>query len=156
MSSDFDSAGQHAVEVIPGLILGGIIRLDEIPSLKPDVLVPLDWLPGWVWNSGFRGEIVYCPITDYGILPDDVLDRYAEKIAGLLREGKRVGMFCIGGHGRTGYMASCVLSALGEKQPVRFLREHYSYKAVETLEQEKAVGKFAGRHEVSVDFSTHN
>ena len=52
MSSGFDDDRQHAVEVIPGFILGGIYNLEEILYLKPDVLFPLDRLPGWVWNSG--------------------------------------------------------------------------------------------------------
>ena len=109
MSSGFDDERQHAVEVIPGFILGGIYNLEEILYLKPDVLFPLDRLPGWVWNSGFRGEIVYYPITDYDVLPDDVLDKLAEAAAERLRAGKRVGMFCIGGHGRTALPgAACV------------------------------------------------
>ena len=148
MSSGFDDDRQHAVEVIPGFILGGIYNLEEILYLKPDVLFPLDRLPGWVWNSGFRGEIVYYPITDYDVLPDDVLDKLAEAAAERLRAGKRVGMVCICGHGRTGYAASCVLHLLGEKRPIAFLRDNYSYKAVETQEQEAAVKRFRERHVV--------
>ena len=60
-------------EIIPGLILGGLRDLNDILKAKPDVLFPLDRLPGTVWDNGFRGEIVYYPITDMDVLPDDVL-----------------------------------------------------------------------------------
>ena len=55
-----------ANEVIPRLMLGGINELDFMLRWKPDVLVPLDRLPGSVWETGFRGEILYYPITDFG------------------------------------------------------------------------------------------
>lgn len=147
MSRGFEEERQQAVEVIPGLILGGFYSLDEILAMNPDAVFPLDRAPGSIWRSGFRGEIVYYPITDYGILPDDVLDRLVEEIVERLHAGRRVGVFCIGGHGRTGYVASCVIwRMLGEKKPVAYLREHYSYKSVETLEQENAIERYQQRH----------
>ena len=146
MSSDFDDEKQHAMEVIPGLILGSYYTFEEILFMKPDVLFPLDRAPGYIWKRGFRGEIVYYPITDYDILPDDVLDRLVDAVVERLRAGKRVGMFCIGGHGRTGYVASCVLHRFGIKRPVYFLRDKYSYKAVETNEQMDSIAEYIERH----------
>ena len=137
---------QQPVEIVPGLILGSFHRLDEILNMKPDVLFPLDRLPGWIWGFGYRGEIVYYPVTDYGILPDDVLDRLVDELLAKLQAGKKIALFCIGGHGRTGYVASCVLHMLGTKRPISFLRDQYSEKAVETLEQEHAVKRFQERH----------
>lgn len=133
-------------EIIPGLILGGIRDLEEMVRMQPDVLVPLDHLPGDIWDMGFRGNILYCPITDYFILPDDVLDRIVRQICELLQNGKRAAVFCLGGHGRTGYIASCVLFQMGIPAPIAYLRTHYSQYAVETEKQELAVERFCHTH----------
>lgn len=147
VSRGFEDEENRAVEVIPGLILGGYYELKEILSMNPDVLFPLDRAPGSIWDDGFRGEIVYFPITDYSILPDDVLDRLVDAVVERLRAGKRVGLFCIGGHGRTGYVASCVIyMMLGVGKPISYLRDHYTYKAVETMEQVHAIERFQERH----------
>lgn len=71
---DFDRE-HEAKEIVPGLILGGLRDLRQILAMEPEVLAPLDRLPGEVWESGFRGEILYYPITDLGVLPDEVLDK---------------------------------------------------------------------------------
>ena len=133
-------------EIVPGLILGGISDLDAMLAMGPDVLLPLDRLPGSVWQTGFRGEILYCPITDRGVLPDDVLDRLAGAIVDRVRAGKRVALFCLGGHGRTGYAAACALFLLGVAEPMPFLWNRYSPSAVETDVQEAAVLRFCRRH----------
>ena len=137
---------RRAVEIVPGLILGSLRGLPDILALKPDVLAPLDRLSGHVWDSGFRGEIVYCPVTDYGTLPDDVLERLADGLLERLRAGKRVAVFCVGGHGRTGYVAACLLHRLGQENPIAFLRRNYSPSAVESEEQEDAVVRYCNRH----------
>lgn len=136
----------QAKEICPGLILGGLRDLEDMLCKDVDVLVPLDRLPGSVWERGFRGEILYCPITDYGILPNDVLEELVRRIVERLRDGKRVAVFCVGGHGRTGYVAACVLFQLGKEHPIAFLRQNYSPYAVETEEQEEAVERFCLRH----------
>ncbi len=136
----------NAVEVVRNLVLGGIGDLNDILKFDVDVLVPLDHLDGDIWDKGFRGEILYCPITDYGVLPADVLDRLVRDILFRLEQGKRVGIFCLGGHGRTGYVAACVLAALGVEEPIVYLRANYSRKAVETPEQQAEIGHFIARN----------
>lgn len=136
----------QAKEIVPGLMLGGIRDLQFMLDWKPDVLVPLDHLPGTIWETGFRGEILYCPITDYSVLPADVLDNLVDAVTDRLCAGKKVAMFCIGGHGRTGYVAACILFRFGKENPIAFLRQNYSESAVETDEQEEEVGCFCGRH----------
>lgn len=140
------ATGHEAKEIVPGLILGSLRELPAILDRKPDVLFPLDRLPGSVWETGFRGEIVYYPITDYDILPTDVLEKLVEAVLDLLRKGKRVGLFCVGGHGRTGYVAACILFQLGIENPIAFLRLNYSASAVENAKQEQAVERFCLRH----------
>lgn len=135
-----------ANEVIPHLMLGGLNELDFMLRWKPDVLVPLDRLPGFVWETGFRGEILYYPIPDFGILPREVLERLVSEVVERIKAGKRVAIFCSGGRGRTGYVAACVLFQLGKTtDPVTFLRQNYSLGAVETDAQEQEVEWFCHR-----------
>ncbi len=137
---------KHAKEVYPGLILGGILDIDDMLELDPDVLVPLDHLPACVKDKGYSGEILYCPIPDFNILPDDELDRLIDKIIAHLEDGKRIAIFCIGGHGRTGYVAACVLFMLGERDPVSFLHNNYTPCAIETDIQYKAIERYKVRN----------
>ncbi len=132
----------QAMEILPNLIIGGLWNLEQILAMKPDVLVPLDSLSGYIWETGFRGEILYYPIQDQRILPTDVATRMVGEILERLDAGKRVAVFCIGGHGRTGYAAACVLAARGVQDPVAWLREHYCPFAVETNRQEYGVRAF--------------
>ncbi len=136
----------QATEILPNFIIGGIWNLEQILAMKPDVLVPLDSLSGYIWETGFRGEILYYPIRDQEILPPDVISRLVGEILARLEAGKRVAVFCIGGHGRTGYVASCVLAARGAEDPVTLLRENYCPFAVETNRQEYGVRAFMAQN----------
>lgn len=131
----------QATEICSGLILGGIRDIDDMLRLGADILVPLDFLRGSIWYKGFRGKIIYCPIEDGGILPDDILDALLNRIYSYLRDGKRVAIFCAGGHGRTGYVAACLLAKIGlmDPHPIAYLHEHYCRHAVETEVQREAI-----------------
>ena len=131
-------------EIIPGLLLGSVNDVDDMVRAGADVLVPLAFMHGSIWNTGFRGEIIYCPITDMSVLPDDVLYLLVEMISRRLDSCKKVGLFCAGGHGRTGYVAACVLAERGVEDPIGFIRSKYSAKAVETEKQAEAVFRFVG------------
>ena len=144
------------VEVIENLFCGsGEESLNMVSApVKVDTLIPLHDLGAEIWHLGFRGEILYCPIRDYGTLPDDVLEALTSKILDRLSRGKKVGLFCVGGHGRTGYVASVVLGKLGHEDPIQFLRSKYCRNAVESdsqilhiaeiLEKPELVEKYAG------------
>lgn len=128
-------------EIIQDLYIGSVSDVDEMIRAGVDVLVPLAFLDGSIWDRGFRGEIIYCPVTDGDVLPDDVIYMLVEMIVSRLGR-KKVGLFCAGGHGRTGYVAACVLSELGVPDPIGYLRSSYSPKAVETEKQAQAVFRF--------------
>ena len=126
-------------EIVPGLILGSVSDVEQMVEMGADVLVPLAYLDSDVWNTDFRGEILYCPIKDRGVLPLDVLDTMVLKILIRLDQKKKVALFCAGGHGRTGYLAACVLAAQGIKDPIAHLRKEYSPHAVETDAQAEGI-----------------
>ena len=128
-------------EIIQNLYIGSVCDVDDMLRAGVDVLVPLAYLDGSIWDMGFRGEIIYCPVTDGDVLPEDVIYMLVEMITDRLGSHK-VGIFCAGGHGRTGYVAACVLAELGVKDPIGYLRSNYSAKAIETEKQVQAVFRF--------------
>jgi hypothetical protein len=73
---------------------------------------------------------------------DDVVAGINSFVEQMSEKGKRTAVFCVGGHGRTGYVAACVLYRLGIGNPIVFLREKYSVFAVESSEQELAGERF--------------
>jgi hypothetical protein len=113
-----------------------------------DVLCSLYSLDGKIWDLGFRGEILYYPCTDYSVLPEDVARDAASKIIKELKEGKRIGISCMGGHGRTGYLAAIVLGKLGVEDPIELIRTNYCDSAVESNEQVKQIAKILNKPEL--------
>jgi hypothetical protein len=102
------------------------------------------------WSPPWPHDHVAWP--DFG-LPDDV-GRFREQLSGLLsraREGARVELGCLGGHGRTGTALACaaILSGYDASTAVAWVRAVYCDRAVETAEQERFVQDFAAG-EVSV------
>ena len=82
-------------------------------------------------------------------MPDDVLARLVDEVLEARAAGHKVGVFCLGGHGRTGYVAAAVLGKLlpGE-DPIAYLRRVYCQKAVESREQIEALVRFLGREDL--------
>lgn len=133
------------VEILSNLICGAKNEVTEMVGKKyrASVLVVLDSLDGDIWKTGFRGEIIYCPINDFDILPTDILDNIVSTIIKKISVGERVGLFCSGGHGRTGYIASCVVGKLLKKDdPIKYVRDKYCKNAVETFEQIKHIAEY--------------
>ncbi len=136
-------------EIFRKFYLGGITQVKTmVQDIGVDVLVPLDSLYGDIWDWGFTGKIAYYPINDFEVLPTDILDRLVEEILTYLENGKLVGLFCVGGHGRTGYIAACVLGLLGIEDPINYIRTNYCEKAIESNEQVKAISKFLHKPEL--------
>lgn len=138
------------VEVVKNLFCGGEDEASVMASkpIKVDALVPLLHMNTVRLESRYRGEVLYCPIKDYGILDSDVLEALVSEILDRLNHGKKVGLFCMGGHGRTGYVASVVLGKLGYDDPIGFLRSNYCRKAVESNAQIWHIAEALGKPEL--------
>ncbi len=63
---------------------------------------------------------------------------------GQLEAGKKVHCGCIGGHGRTGTFLAALCSEFGEKDAIKYVRENYCYKAVESQVQVKFLQEHFG------------
>ena len=145
------------VEVIDNLLCGSMREVDAmITSNRIDTLVPLESLDAKVWNLGFRGEILYYPILDFGNLPTDVLEELVSRVLLRLRQKKRVGIFCFGGHGRTGYVTAVILGKLGIDDPIRFLRKHYCEKAIESNAQIEHIAEVLEKPELAKRYISRN
>lgn len=145
------------IEIIPNLFIGSYPERKEMVFLGVDVLVPLDHVSGTIWDEGFNGRLIYYPIEDFGVLPTAIANRLVEEIVELLRQGVKVGMFCLGGHGRTGYIASLVLGRLiGLEDPIAYLRQGYCEKAVETNSQVKHIAEMLNKPELIEKYKCHN
>jgi hypothetical protein len=64
------------------------------------------------------------------------------------RDGRRVEVACIGGHGRTGTVLACmaVLAGVPADEAVKWVRKHYCPRAVQEPAQEYWMERFAERH----------
>jgi hypothetical protein len=142
----------HVVtEIVPNLFLGGRWDIKEIIEYKPDVLVPLASCPATIWDMGWRGFVFGLPITDYDVLPDDVLKWAVENIIEYINKGYKVAIFCEGGHGRTGYLASCVIGKMNNdiEDPIKYIREKYCKSTVEAQVQINHISKFLDKPELT-------
>ena len=139
------------IEVIKNLFCGSEKESLDMASaaIGAEVLIPLDRLEAKIWELGFRGEVLYYPIMDYGILPEDVLADLVAKILDRIGCNKKVGLFCVGGHGRTGYVAAAVLGRLGYDDPIGFLRKNYCSHAVESNEQIYHIAEFLDKPDLA-------
>lgn len=136
-------------EIVPGLFLGSKSQVElAVENQTFDVLYPLDSLDGSIWDNidPKYTRIKYCPIKDYSFLHSKVLDWIVEEILTDLQDKKKVALFCFGGHGRTGYIASCILSRYGFRDPVKKLHDSYCVCAVESLSQMKSIVLYMERH----------
>jgi protein-tyrosine phosphatase len=80
-------------------------------------------------------------------LPSDTEDARAAFVEAWQRAaGEKVEVACMGGQGRTGTALACIaiLDGIPAEDAVRYVRENYSPKAVETPWQKKFVARFTG------------
>ena len=132
---------KHPALKLPGtdlLIHGGSCSAPVVKDA--DVYIGFDHSMRWTerhypWKKGAE---VFFQIPDMGVpaKPEEFrkLVLWTRK---QLEEGKKVHCGCIGGHGRTGTFLSALVCEFGEKDAIRYVREHYCKKAVESTSQVK-------------------
>lgn len=130
-----------------GIVVLAQGRLDLVPSARPrppDFAIYLDDR----WRDDAQVTWPYRMIgwADFG-LPADEADTFAA-IVDLHRRGRAgelVEIACYGGVGRTGTVLSClaILGGVAPSDAVAWVRDHYHPSAVETLDQEALIARFA-------------
>lgn len=98
------------------------------------------------YSQGFRGRIWFVPAPDGGVWPVDVFKQTLGDIREAAQAGKKVLVYCLGGHGRTGTMLAGLLGQYeGAKDPVGAIRERYCKEAVEGPTQIRLLFDLIGR-----------
>ena len=86
---------------------------------------------------------VNLPIHDFDVPRDKALTEIVIKRAlAAALDGKPVFVGCMGGWGRTGLFLALLAKVCGADDPVAYVREHYTPRAVETKEQQAYVDEF--------------
>ena len=132
-------------EIYTGLWLLKESQFEDISVSKNiDIAVPLLTVDERIWRGGWNGVVYAVPVADYGTLTRSVERKKVLEIVEFIKNGLKVAIFCMGGHGRTGYIASLVLWELGVSNPIEYIREHYCKNTVESNEQVLAIADFTG------------
>lgn len=131
----------YAKEIKPSLYIGSIGNLQYFSQMGcVNVFILTEDLPDVYWPVGFK--TLHRPIRDGGILPDEELGKLVEEICASINSGKTA-ICCASGHGRTGYVAACVLARYyNVENPVDYLREYYCIWTVENRIQINAVERY--------------
>jgi hypothetical protein len=95
------------------------------------------------------------PVRDYGILPDNIAFNRANSVKDFVESELKVAIFCMGGHGRTGYFASIVLGLMGIEDPIELLRTKYCKEVLDTNEQIRAVARILQKPELAEKHKAH-
>lgn len=95
--------------------------------------------------AAFEWETRWVRWPDFGLPRDRNDANDALREAWLRSETERVEIACDGGQGRTGTALACiaVLDGVPADKAVKFVREHYNPRAVETLWQRRYVAHFS-------------
>ena len=131
------------VRFADGTTVMGVRFLDDDPYVREDVpafglYLDQSWAPPWPHE--------HLDWPDFGVPEDlDVLRRALTDLLDRARNGERVEVGCLGGHGRTGTALAClaVLTGTPANDAVAWVRTNYCDKAVETDAQEQFVATFS-------------
>jgi protein-tyrosine phosphatase len=98
-----------------------------------DVLVPLDHQYRYNGNR----EVIMAIIPDYHPPGPDFAGILRDRVIPALEAGKRVLIFCLGSHGRTGTAIAGLIAMLEPEvdDPIEAVRKRHCGKSVETPEQ---------------------
>jgi len=143
----------HKPIVLPdgGVITGGTsaINITECSMLvlhawayMPDTVI----IDSYGILSNRRRRVIFYPIEDrFAPKNPQSFNKLLKEIHRHLSKKKHVHIQCFGGHGRTGLTIACILGKFyGIKDPVRYVRENYCSKAVETFVQHKFISSITG------------
>lgn len=118
------------------------------PLVTDDELVALE-IPGLVPEAEARGLVVRrFPFHD-GSVPEDLgaAAAFVDELAHRLEAGERIVVHCNGGLGRAGTIGACARLRLGldpdAASAIASIRRLRADRAVETLEQERFVARYA-------------
>jgi hypothetical protein len=128
---------------------GGLNHLQPEDLAKFDYVIPLE--PKIPTKMGVvqKWKLLGCPWKDFGSPPEGFREFLEEMVIPLLAKKKKILVYCVGSHGRTGTFIASLIALLETKEetpdPIKAVRDRHCYKAVETRAQAEFV--FALREE---------
>lgn len=144
--TDHPEHNAQPVKIGPYTIFAGGTRdITAKGTTKADILVPLLSSMPQLY-IGRKYEVISCPMTDMGGVPSCWKEFLEEDIIPVLESGKSILVFCLGGHGRTGTFLASLIALLEPeiKDPIAEIRERYCDRAVESMEQIRAIFALKG------------
>lgn len=151
----------RAVRVGPYKIYAGGTRYLQPEDLERfDLIIPLE--PKIPTRLGHRQhvEILGCPWPDYGPPPEGFEEFLWNEVIPELKRGKRILVYCIGSHGRTGTFLASLIALLESPErtpdPIAAVRRRHCDHAVETLKQARYIFALRGEElpeEYEIEFT---
>ncbi len=121
-------------------------------KITSDALKEIDFVVSL--NGNFPGgsylrpmSIMDCYMQDFSAPKQETWKLIVDYLAKQISEGSKILTFCTGGHGRTGTLVASLIAKLEPEceDPIAAVRERYCEKAVESLQQLKAIYEIAGK-----------
>ena len=137
-----------AVQVGPyQIFVGGLRYLQPKDLMGFDVVIPLeDRVPVAL---GQTARVLGCPWPDYSPPPEGFRGFLENSVIPLLDKGKRILVYCVGGHGRTGTFVASLIALLEDEvetpDPIAAVRKRHCHEAVETRDQAAAIFSLRGQ-----------
>jgi len=111
----------------------------RLTTNEPDKPYVPDWLKSYLPETEDKEWLVSWEVRDGTAGPDELV----EFCLNVIKAGLQLGFGCVGGHGRTGWLACRIIKALTTMtgdEAVGYLRKNYCEKAVETDSQAADLG----------------
>lgn len=129
------------------VMAGGTRYLQPADLDAADIVVPLEnRVPAAL---GQTVMVLTCTWPDFGPPPDRFEAFLRNRVIPLLWEGRRLLVYCIGSHGRTGTFLASLIALLESSEetpdPIAAARARHCHKAVETLAQAESVFALRGQ-----------
>ncbi len=133
------------VQVGPYVIhAGGVSALTFEDMEGMDVVIPLEQkLPAKI---GQVFTVMPCPWVDHQGPPPGFREFLLDQVIPVLAEGKKVIVYCIGSHGRTGTFLASLIALLEPEieDPIAAVRERHCQKAIESRAQAEYIFALKG------------
>lgn len=127
------------------IMAGGTRYLQPTDLAKADFIIPLE--PRIPAAVGQRVSILACPWQDFGPPPLGFEHFLRETVIPELKEGKKILVYCIGSHGRTGTFLASLVALLEPEtlDPIEAVRTRHCDRAVETRQQAEFIFALRGQ-----------
>ena len=141
VSASSDKSSSKDTDIVPdyGFYFSTISWTHKL-TITPDF--PSELIP-----IAFKYPCVFYDWTDYGVPRSPYILQLVKAAAELIREGKKLDIGCMGGHGRTGtFVALLAVELLGAKaaEAIGMVRDNHCKEAIETYSQRAFIYGFAG------------